>query len=108
MAAEQALILEDGATAEQLARAAGLLARGGVVVLPGIAVLRASLAEIRCEVVVPAPAAPRCEQEYRVLVENAARGLEQSGFQQCLPRQPLRWLVVEAAGTGPVQLWPAP
>jgi hypothetical protein len=68
-------------------------------------VLRPSAREIRCEVVDVAPAAHRCEEEYKVLVENAARALERSKLAAMLPRRPLRWVVVEAHGDGFVAAW---
>ena len=104
-----ALIIDDEASPERLGLAADLLTDGrSVVILAGLVALRGTSGEILCEVVDPSPAARRCNEEYRALVENAARGLEQSCLYQYLPRKPLRWLVVDDYGTGAVQLWPLP
>ena len=37
----------------------------------------------------------RCEEEYKVLLENAARALASSRLGRRLPDRPLRWVVVE-------------
>ena len=74
MSPSEAFVVDDTATPERLAQAVDLLNRcTGVVLLMPAILLRPSVREIRCEVVDPTPAAHRCEEEYKVLVENAAR-----------------------------------
>ena len=106
---KHALVVDDAASPERLELAAELLNGGGsVVVLDGVVALRGTTHEILCEVVDPTPSAARGDDEYRILAENAARGLDQSRLARHLPKKPLRWLVVEDYGTGTVQLWPPP
>ncbi len=106
MSLSEAFVVDDTATPERLAQAAELLIRcTGVVLLMPAIVLRPSVREIRCEVVDPAPAAHRCEEEYKVLVENAARALVRSKLGALLPDRPLRWAVVEQRGSGMVEAW---
>jgi hypothetical protein len=71
---------------------------------PGL-VLRPSAREIRCEVFDSTVAAHRCEEEYKVMVENAARALGRSKLGAMLPDRPLRWVVVEDRGSGAVEAW---
>ena len=101
-----AFVIDDIATPERLAQAAELLdsCTGIDMLMPAI-VLRPSVREIRCEVVDPAPAAHRCEEEYKVLVENAARSFARSKLAALLPDRPLRWAVVEQRGNGMVEAW---
>lgn len=88
------LTLERDSPIDQLARAAELLERcAGAVVVEGLVVLRATEEAILCEVIDPTPSAHRCAEEYRVMIENAARCLERSGISRRLPDRPLRWLV---------------
>ena len=106
---KHALVVDEGASFRRLRLAAELLSNGrSVVVLDGVVALRATPSELLCEVVDATPSAHRCEEEYRVLIENAARALAQSSLSRFLPKKPLRWLVVDDYGTGTVQLWPAP
>jgi hypothetical protein len=99
-------VIDHTATAERLAQAADLLDRcTGVVMLMPAIVLRPGACEIRCEVVDPSPAAHRCAEEYKVLVENAARALVRSKLGVLLPKRPLRWAVVERRGNGMVEVW---
>ncbi len=106
MSLSEAFVVDDTATPERLAQAADLLNRcTGVVLLMPAIVLRPSVREIRCEVVDPTPAAHRCEEEYKVLVENAARALVRSKLGALLPDRPLRWTVVEHSGSGMVEAW---
>jgi len=101
-----AFVVDDTATPERLAQAADLLDRcTGIVMLMPAIVLRPGVREIRCEVVDPAPAAHRCEEEYKVLVENAARSLVRSKLGALLPDRPLRWAVVEQREGGMVEAW---
>ena len=106
MSLSEAFVVDDTATPERLAQAADLLNRcTGVVLLMPAIVLRPSVREIRCEVVDPTPAAHRCEEEYKVLVENAARSLVRSKLGALLPDRPLRWTVLEQRGSGMVEAW---
>ncbi|MCC7461718.1 MAG: hypothetical protein IT480_04560 [Gammaproteobacteria bacterium] len=74
--------------------------------LNGTLALRPAPACLYCEVIDPAPASHRCENEFEVLVENAQRMLDSSRLR--LPDIPRRWLVVADCGTGTVELWRAP
>ena len=104
-----ALLIDETSSRERLLLAAGLLERcEAVVVLNGIIALRSTPDAVICEVVDPTPNAHRCDEEFKVLVENAARELARSKFAVLLPRRPLRWRVVKDAGAGAVQLWPTP
>ena len=106
MSRSEAFVIDDTATPERLAQAADLLDRcTGVVMLVPDIVLRPGVRGIRCEVVDPAPAAHRCAEEYKVLVENAARALVRSKLGALLPERPLRWAVVEQHGNGMVEAW---
>lgn len=101
-----ALFVDDTATPERLVQAADLLDRcTGIVMLGPAIVLRPGSHEIRCEVIDPTPAARRCEEEYKVLVENAARALDRSKLGALLPDRPLRWTVVEKRGSVMVEAW---
>jgi hypothetical protein len=101
-----AFVIDDTATPERLAQAADLLdsCTGTVMLMPAI-VLRPSVREIRCEVIDPTPAAHRCEEEYKVLVENAARALVRSKLEALLADRPLRWAVVEQRASGMFEAW---
>ncbi len=70
----------------------------GIATLPGVR-------EIRCEIPAPTSAAARCEEEYKVLVENAARALRSSRLGPHLPDRRLQWVVVDGAGDDAVELW---
>ena len=101
-----AFVVDHNATPERLAQAADLLDRCmGIVMLEPAIVLRPSVREIRCEVVDPAPAAHRCEEEYKVLVENAARSFARSKLAALLPDRPLRWAVLEQRGSELFEAW---
>jgi hypothetical protein len=103
------LVIDGSSPAAQLAQAGALLASArGSVVLAGIATLTAGAREIRCEIPAPASAFARCEEEYKVLVENAARALRSSGLNPHLPDQRLRWVIVDGAGEDAVELWREP
>ena len=99
-------VVDDTSTPESLAQAVDHLdhCTGIVMLMPAI-VLRPGVREIRCEVVDIAPAAHRCEEEYKVLVENAARSLARSKLGALLPDRPLRWTVVEQRDSGMVEAW---
>jgi hypothetical protein len=106
---KDALVVDETSSEQRLALATGVLDRcEGVVMLDGVAALRPTLRAILCEVIDPMPTAHRCAEEFKVLIENAERGLARSKLANRLPARPLRWLVVEDHGTGTVVLWPAP
>ena len=101
-----ACVVDETATPERLSQAVEILDRcTGIVVLMPAIVLRPSVREILCEVIDPTPAAHRCEEEYKVLVENAARALDRSKLGALLPSRPLRWVVVEDRGGGVIEAW---
>lgn len=100
------LIIDDASSQQHLRLAAALLDRcGGVVVLDGVATLRPRPNEIECAVTAPVQAIARCEEEYKVLVENAARALQASKLAMCMPDRPLRWVVVDNHEQGSIELW---
>lgn len=106
---KHALTVDDSSSEQRLALAAEVLDRcDGVVMLDGVVALRPTPTAILCEVIDPWPTAHRCAEEFRVLVENASRGLAGSKLASRLPRRPLNWIVVDDIGTGTVELWPAP
>ena len=103
------LVIDDFASDQRLALAAELLERSsGVVVLDGVVTLWPRPNEIECAVTLAMPAIARCEEEYKVLVENAARALQASKIGRRLPNRPRRWVVVDDYGKGSVELWHAP
>jgi len=94
---------------ECLELAAEMLVTGaGVVIFEETVALRPTPTCLFCEVIDPAPASRRCENEYEVLVENAQRLLDSSRLGKRLPDFPRKWLVVESYGTGAVELWHTP
>ena len=100
------LVVGPGATEPQLALAADALAHGeSAVILEGIATLTPGPDAIECSITEPIRGASRCEEEYKVLVENAARALRASPLGSRLPARRLRWAVVDDDGTGVVELW---
>jgi hypothetical protein len=102
------LVVDDSSSEQMLALARTRLEHcTGLVVLNGVVTLRPWRHEIECAVT-PIAAAPRCEEEYKVLVENAARALGSSELGRRLPQRPLRWVVVDDDGSGAVELWRAP
>jgi hypothetical protein len=103
------LVIDDTSSVTQLAGAGALLRSGrGSVVLVGIATLTAGAREIRCEIAAPISAMARCEEEYKVLVENAARALRASRLGPLLPDRRLRWVVMDGTGDNAVELWREP
>lgn len=74
-----------------------------IIVIEGDLTLRVSEAAIVCELTDPDPTSHRCAEEYRVMVENAARRLEASGALARIPDRPRRWRVVDAAGEAVVE-----
>ncbi len=102
------LVIDDSATEQRLALAAELLERSsGVVVLEGVVTLWPRPNEIECAVNLAMTAIARCEEEYKVLVENAARALQASRMGPRMPKRPLRWVVVDHYGKGSAELWRA-
>jgi hypothetical protein len=103
------VLIDDRVSDLQLARAAELL-KGchGSVTLDDVATLLPGRREIRCEISAPTPAVFRCEEEYKVLVENAARALRASRLGSVLPDRRLRWSVVDGTGIDKVELWSEP
>jgi hypothetical protein len=106
MRPDDAFAIDATATPERLAQAATILERcTGPVLFAPCLVLRPGAREIRCELLDVSPAAHRCEEEYKVMVENAARALERSKLGAMLPRRPLRWVVIEERSAGIVEAW---
>ena len=103
------LVIDESSPVAELARAGALLGSGrGFVVLAGIATLTADAREIRCTIAAPTLAMARCEEEYKVLVENAARALRASRLGPQLPDRRLRWVVMDGTGDDAVELWREP
>jgi hypothetical protein len=102
------LVIDDASTDAQLALAAERLAHcRGAVSLGGIATLVPRPREIECRIAGPDAGFARCEEEYKVAVENAARALESSRLGRVLPDRPLRWVIVEDDSEGANELWRA-
>ena len=102
------VVIDEFATEQRLALAAELLERSsGIVVLDGVATLWPRPNEIECAVTLAMTAIARCEEEYKVLVENAAHALRASKLGARMPRRHLRWVVVDHYGKGSVELWRA-
>jgi hypothetical protein len=98
------LVIHEDASEERLALAAELLERCQArVVVEGVATLLPAPHEIECAVTEPMAGAARCEEEYKAIVENAARALRSSVMGDRLPDRPLRWVVVDPDET--VTLW---
>lgn len=106
---ERTLVVDEASSESCLAEAAQVLERcEGVVVLDGVAALRATPRAIVCEVIDPMPGAHRCAEEFKVLLENAGRALAGSRLASRLPGRPLHWVIVERHGAGTPPIWPAP
>jgi hypothetical protein len=104
----ETLVVNDASSDERLTLAGEMLQRcSGVVVLDGVARLIPGRREIECAVTGPKPGYPRCEEEYKVMVENAARALESSRLCRHLPDRPLRWAIVADESQGSIELWRA-
>jgi hypothetical protein len=100
------LAIDSASSDQRLALAAELLDTcRGVVVLVGVATLRPGPGHVECVITASSPGAARCEEEYKVLVENAARALRSSKLGERLPDRPLRWVVVDERDSGAVELW---
>jgi hypothetical protein len=103
------LAIHDDSSDERIALAAERLSNGrGVVLWGDVLALRRMSAGIRCEVIDPTPGAHRCAEEFKVLVENAGRALGASKLGRLIADWPLQWAVVEARGSGTLELWPEP
>ena len=103
------VLIHDGASEREVNRAAELLkSGGGAITLKGVATLLPGAREIRCEISAPTSTAARCEEEYKVLAENAARALRSSRLGPYLPDRRLRWVVVTGAGDDAIELWREP
>ena len=103
------LVIDESSSPAQLAQAGAVLSGSrAYVVVAGVATLIAGAREIRCEIAAPTAAVARCEEEYKVLVENAARALRSSGLNPHLPDRHLRWVIVDGAGEDAVELWREP
>jgi hypothetical protein len=90
------LVVDDASSAQHLDLAEKRLADcSGAVELAGVVTLRPDRQGIECTVTVPPQFAARCEEEYKVLVENAGRALASSRLGRRLPDRPLKWVVVE-------------
>ena len=102
---KQALIVDDDSSAQRLLLAADILKHGEGVVMPdGVVALRFTPNAILCEFIDPTPTAHRCAEEFKVLVQNAERGLAQSKLARLLPRKRLEWLVVDGYRTETIEL----
>jgi len=102
----ETLVIGPGASEQRLALAADLLERcEGIVVVEGIGTLTPGPDAIECAITEPMPGASRCEEEYKVLVENASRALHANPLGAHLPDRPLRWSVVDDNGAGVIELW---
>ncbi len=96
---QRVLQLGRDAPRERTALAADMLARGeAAVALEAIVVLRFATDVIHCEIVDPDFSAHRCAEEYRVLMENAARALERSELRQYLTHRAMRWVIRDERG----------
>jgi 2-polyprenyl-3-methyl-5-hydroxy-6-metoxy-1,4-benzoquinol methylase len=103
------LVIEDQSSERDVAAAADHIRDcSGDVVFTGVATLRPHPRQIECIVTEAVPVAPRCENEYAVIAENAARALAASPLGACLPDRPLKWIVVEGVGMHAVEVWRAP
>ena len=101
-------LVDESTAHETLVAAAQRLRSGsGAVELAGVATRVPESGEIVCEIRLPASAAAsRCEEELKVLVENASRALAKSRLAAYLPQRPRRWRVVQGAEPARLQLWP--
>jgi hypothetical protein len=75
--------------------------------LEGTVAMYSTPNDVFCEVIEPMPTVRRSADEYKALVETAARGLANSKIANLLPARPLNWVVVDDYGMGALQLWPA-
>ena len=103
------LVIDESSSEQRLQLAAELLEScSGVVVLDGVVTLWPRPTDTECAVAVTVHSIARCEEEYKVLVENAARTFQASKLAPRMPDRPLRWVVIDDYGRGSVELWRAP
>lgn len=106
---KDAITVDDYSSEQRLQLAISLLERGQrVLIFNNVLVLRHTANTITCEVIDPNPNSHRCEEEFKVLVENAGRDLANSKLGRLLANKTLRWLVVEDCGTETLEVWPDP
>ena len=106
---QELVIISVGVSVYEANRAAKRLkAREIAVTVAGIATLIPGALEIRCVITAPTPAVARCEEEYKVMAENAARALRSSRLGPHLTDSHLRWEVVEVTGDDVIELWREP
>ena len=109
MAYQHALVVDESSSEQRLTLAGELLARcEGSVVLDGVVAMRATQDEIICDVIELSPTLRRSAEAYSAMVDNAARGLQESRLRSYLPDRTLRWFVVDDYGMGALELWHAP
>lgn len=100
--------LEKSSPASTVRRAVDLVSSGeGAVLLDRMLVVRPVSDGISCEVIDPDHGMHRCAEEYRVLIENAARHLAASALSAPLAHRRLIWRVVEDRAGGMAILWEA-
>ena len=101
-------VVDESSSRDLLAAAARRLLEGkGPVELAGVATLRPEAGDIVGELRVCADApAPRCEEEFKVMIENASRALAGSRLAAHLARPLRRWRLVQESGANRIQLWP--
>ncbi|MEZ5565744.1 MAG: hypothetical protein R3F24_09600 [Gammaproteobacteria bacterium] len=104
---EHALLVDETSRKSRLDLAERMLDRcEGVVKLGNVLALRSTPDAILCEVIDSTTAGHRCAEEFKVLIENAARYLDESKLASHLPPRPVQWRVVADDGTDAVELWP--
>lgn len=105
---KEALRIDPQAPIEHVAYAVQALQRGAAVVhFHGMVEIYFTDGELRGDVIDPESGAHRCEEEFKVLVENAARLLEQTELGAQLRLDAMRWRVVRTDGDRIHVLWPA-
>jgi hypothetical protein len=104
----EVLLVDEWTPHETLVAAAQRLRSGsGAVELAGVATLVPESSGIVCEICLDTnAAASRCEEEFKVLVENATRALARSRLAAHLPQRACHWRVVQDAEPERIQLWP--
>lgn len=106
---KDAIIVDDYSSEQHLRFAISILEQGqGILIYNNVLALRHTSNTISCEVIDPNPNSHRCEEEFKVLVENAGRDLANSKLGRLLANKTLRWLVVEDYATETLEVWPGP
>jgi hypothetical protein len=100
-----ALHVNEGASAAELAYAGEVLRQNQVVVYGDFLVLRPAGDRILCEVVDQDPLSHRCAEEFAVMVENARLALADSGLD--LAGWLLQWRVIDLRPEGIMEMWRA-